>query len=48
MIEIVGKHNTAVCYTNELEPTAYAQIQSVCNELCRMYTPERAAPLERP
>lgn len=32
MIEIVGKHNTAVCYTNELEPTAYAQIQSVCNE----------------
>ena len=32
MIEIVGKHNTAACYTNELEPTAYAQIQSVCNE----------------
>ncbi len=32
MIEIVGKFNTAVCYTNELEPTAYAQIEAVCNE----------------
>ncbi len=32
MIEIAGKFNTAVCYTNELEPTAYAQIESVCNE----------------
>lgn len=32
MINIVGKFNTAVCYTNELEPTAYAQIESVCNE----------------
>lgn len=32
MIEIVGKFNTAVCYTNELEPTAYEQIESVCNE----------------
>ena len=32
MIEIVGRFNTAVCYTNELEPTAYAQIESVCNE----------------
>lgn len=32
MIEIVGKYNTAICYTNELEPNAYAQIESVCNE----------------
>lgn len=32
MIEIIGKFNTALCYTNELEPTAYAQIESVCNE----------------
>ena len=32
MIEIVGTYNTAICYTNELEPTAYAQIRVVCNE----------------
>ena len=32
MIEIVGKFNTAICYTDTLEDTAYAQIQSVCNE----------------
>lgn len=32
MIEIVGTYNTAICYTNELEPTAYAQIRAVCNE----------------
>ncbi|MBS6474857.1 MAG: RtcB family protein [Clostridiales bacterium] len=32
MIEIIGKFNKAVCYTDELEPTAYAQIESVCNE----------------
>ncbi len=32
MIEIKGKFNTALCYTNELEPTAYAQIEAVCNE----------------
>lgn len=32
MIEIIGKFNTAICYTNELEPTAYAQIEAVCNE----------------
>ena len=32
MIEIIGKFNTAICYTNELEPAAYAQIESVCNE----------------
>ena len=32
MIEIIGKFNTAVCFTNELEPTAYTQIETVCNE----------------
>ena len=32
MIEIQGKFNTAICYTNELEDTAHAQIESVCNE----------------
>lgn len=32
MIEIIGKHNTAICYTNELVPTAYTQIETVCNE----------------
>ncbi len=32
MIEIAGKFNTAICYTNELESTAYAQIERVCNE----------------
>lgn len=32
MIEINGNYNTAICYTNELEPKAYAQIEGVCNE----------------
>ena len=32
MIEINGQFNTAICYTDTLEDTAYAQIQSVCNE----------------
>lgn len=32
MIEIKGKHNTAICYTDELEPTAHDQIMAVCNE----------------
>ena len=32
MIEIIGKFNTAICYTDTLEPTAYAQIETVCNE----------------
>ena len=32
MIEIIGKFNTAICYTDTLEPTAYAQIENVCNE----------------
>ena len=32
MIEIKGRFNTAVCYTQNLEDTAYAQIENVCNE----------------
>ncbi len=32
MIEIKGKHNNAVCYTDNLGPNVYAQIQTVCNE----------------
>lgn len=32
MIEIVGKFNTAICYTNMLESAAYSQILTVCNE----------------
>jgi len=31
MITIKGTYNTAVCYTNKLEDTAKAQIQSVCD-----------------
>lgn len=32
MIEIKGVHNTAICYTDEIEETAYTQIESVLNE----------------
>lgn len=32
MITIVGKFNTAICYTDTVEPTAYGQIEAVCNE----------------
>ncbi|MGN1048329.1 MAG: RtcB family protein, partial [Eubacteriales bacterium] len=32
MVEIVGKFNTAICYTDTLEPNAYSQIEAVCNE----------------
>ena len=32
MIEIHGKHNTALCYCNELEDTARQQIQDVCDQ----------------
>jgi len=32
MIEIIGKYNTAFCYTDIIEPSAYSQILSVCNE----------------
>ena len=31
MLEVKGKFNTAVCYTDNLEPTAYEQIEAVCN-----------------
>ena len=31
MIEVVGTHNTAVCYTGELEQASMAQIKSVCD-----------------
>lgn len=31
MIEIRGQYNTAICYCDELEETAYRQIQDVCN-----------------
>ncbi|MDR1712832.1 MAG: RtcB family protein [Coriobacteriales bacterium] len=32
MIEITGTHNTAICYTDELEDSARQQIQTVCNQ----------------
>ncbi len=32
MLEIAGKFNTAVCYTDSLEGTACAQIEAVGNE----------------
>ena len=32
MIEIVGKFNTAICYTDTLDPIACSQIETVCNE----------------
>ena len=32
MLKIIGKFNTAICYTDKIEPAAYAQIESVCNE----------------
>ncbi len=31
MVEVIGKFNTAVCYTDTLEPTAAEQIQAVCD-----------------
>lgn len=31
MLEIKGKFNTALCYTDDLEITAYEQIKSVCD-----------------
>lgn len=33
MIEIKGRFNTAVCYTNNMEETAREQIEAVCNEV---------------
>ena len=32
MIEIQGLHNTALCYTPALEPTAALQIKTVCDQ----------------
>ena len=32
MIEIQGKHNSAVCYCDELEETAQQQIQELCDQ----------------
>ena len=32
MIEIRGKYNTAVCYTDVMEETAMQQIQDMCDE----------------
>ena len=32
MIKIRGQHNTAVCYTDELEETAQQQIQDLCDQ----------------
>ncbi|MDR3011974.1 MAG: RtcB family protein [Chitinispirillales bacterium] len=31
MISITGSHNTAICYTHQLEPTAKEQIKNVCD-----------------
>jgi len=31
MIKIIGEHNTAICYTNALEPIAEAQIKTICD-----------------
>lgn len=31
MIEIIGKYNTAYCYTDIIEPSAYSQILLTCN-----------------
>jgi tRNA-splicing ligase RtcB len=31
MIEIRGAHNTAICYTDEIEPSAMGQIIALCN-----------------
>ncbi len=31
MIEVKGKHNTALCYCGELEPDAFRQIKAVCD-----------------
>lgn len=32
MVEIIGKYNNALCYTDILEPEAYDQIKAVCDE----------------
>ena len=32
MIKIIGEHNTAICFTDSVEETAYSQIEAVCNQ----------------
>lgn len=32
MIEVTGAHNSALCYTDELEKTAAGQIRAVCDQ----------------
>lgn len=32
MITIIGKYNTALCYTDQIEDEAYAQIKTVCDQ----------------
>lgn len=32
MIEIKGRYNTAICYCDELEDSAYDQIKDMCDE----------------
>ena len=32
MIEVVGKYNTAICYTGELEEATAGQIKAVCDQ----------------
>lgn len=32
MIEVIGQHNTAICYTGELETAAAEQIKAVCDQ----------------
>jgi hypothetical protein len=31
MIQVTGTHNTAICYTGELESAAFEQIKAVCD-----------------
>jgi RNA-splicing ligase RtcB len=31
VVRVIGTHNTAICYTNDLEPAAYDQIKALCD-----------------
>ncbi|MBQ9082579.1 MAG: RtcB family protein [Clostridia bacterium] len=44
MIEITGKYNSAVCYTDQVEPEAYKQILTVCNEEAFQHSKIRIMP----
>lgn len=44
MIEITGKYNTAVCFTDKIDNDAYSQILSVCNEQAFMQSKIRIMP----